>query len=143
LSDSDERNDAPLVVVLSAGSKSERLGLARLNEKKIRLLNVSSGYEAAAEILTRVVSVLVFELSHLSNWHHRLLEIASRRKVPMVAFGTITGVLNGASLKDVHLTGAEQVKQIVEKILSEKSSKARPNDAETSIKSIEASIKDD
>ena len=143
MSGAEERNDSPLVVVLSAGSRFEKIRLSKLNERKIHLLNVSSGYEAAAEILTKPVAVLIIDLSHQIDRYDRLLEIASRRKVPVVAFGTITGVLNGAILKDVHLVGMEQIKQIVEKILSERSNNAQMSQTDASTEPIEATAKKD
>jgi len=143
LSGAEERNNSPLVVVLSAGSRFEKIRLSKLNERKIHLLNVSSGYEAAAEILTKPVAVLIIDLSHQIDRYDRLLEIASRRKVPVVAFGTITGVLNGAILKDVHLVGMEQIKQIVEKILSERSNNAQMSQTDASTEPIEATAKKD
>ena len=143
MSGADERNDTPLVVVLSAGSRFEKIRLSKLNEGKIHLLNVSSGYEAAAEIFTKPVAVLIIDLSHQIDRYDRLLEIASRRKVPVVAFGTITGVLNGAILKDVHLVGMEQIKQIVEKILSERSDTAQMSRTDAATESIETSVKKD
>ena len=126
---------APLVLILSAGGRSDRLDLARPDDTDIHFINVSSGYEAAAEMLARPVCVLVIDLAHLAGRHERLLEIASQLKVPVVAFGTITGVLDGALMKDVHLVGREKVKQVVEKIISEKPSKAPANDAEATIES--------
>ena len=143
MSGAEERNDSPLVVVLSAGSRFEKIRLSKLNERKIHLLNVSSGYEAAAEILTKPVAVLIIDLSHQIDRYDRLLEIASRRKVPVVAFGTITGVLNGAILKDVHLVGMEQIMQIVEKILSERSNNAQMSQTDASTEPIEATAKKD
>lgn len=67
-------------------------------------LRVASGYEAAAELLADGADLLVVDLARLSAAHVPLLDLARRRAVPVLAFGTPRADIS--DLSHVRLTTA-------------------------------------
>jgi len=61
----------------------------------------TSGYEAAAELLIAPASALLVDLGRITRSHVRLLDLAGRVGVPVVAFGAISATLSGATLAEV------------------------------------------
>ena len=77
---------------------------------------VGSGYEAAAELLSRPVSALLVDLAALPATHAGLLKLAAGLDVPVVAFGTVSASLDGSALAGVRLVGAEDVSDALREV---------------------------
>lgn len=78
----------------------------------------TSGYEAAAELLIAPASALLVDLGRITRSHVRLLDLAGRVGVPVVAFGAISATLSGATLATMRLVSAENVSAALAEVLS-------------------------
>jgi cell division septation protein DedD len=89
-------NDRPVVVWLATGQDE-------LPELAATIYRVGSPYEAAAEMLRRNVAALVVELPALPRRHLRLLEIARRHAIPVLAYGPLGPATSTEQLHGVQL----------------------------------------
>ena len=83
----------------------------------VDVVRVSSGYEAAAELLAAPASALVVELGCLTQPHVALLEMAQRLDLPVIAFGTISADLTDAHQRQLRLVPSQGLADAVRRTL--------------------------
>ncbi len=97
----------------------------------VEVLGTTSGYEAAAELLSGPSSALLVDLGRITAPHVPLLALAGRLKVPIVAFGTVSASLPASTFAAVRLVSAERVGEALEEVLSTRAAaKPQPRPAE-------------
>jgi len=95
---------AATVVVASPDSLLAQ-ELARRLGGQVRVIAVSSAYEAAAELLSGQAGVLVADLRLIHGPHTQLLQIARARQVAMLGVGVLPAGLTGDDLAGMTLAG--------------------------------------
>jgi len=116
----DSSRRCRIVALLPAGPVG-RLGLVDFESvanNGFSLVRTSSGYEAAAELLSGPTSVLLIDATMLTAAHVSLLNLATELKIPMVAFGAILTTLNGSALAGVRMVAPERVSETIHEFLS-------------------------
>ncbi len=92
-----------VIVLASPGAVNEPL------HPQVKLVEVNSAYEAAAELLREAPAAMVVDLGRISAMHVRLLALAGEKGVPVVAFGTICTELGGGALATVRLVARDRL----------------------------------
>ena len=83
----------------------------------LQFVRVSSGYEAAAELLSAPASALVVDLGRITPPHMPLLDLAAKLDVPVVAFGTVSSQFTSEQLSLLRLASAEGITETLREIL--------------------------
>lgn len=102
------------------------VGSARLGELKVpgvECVRVASAYEAAAEILAASTGVLVVDLRLVRGGHLRLLEIARRMNVEVLAVGTVPPDLTSEDLSGVRMMARADLPEAMQRLAKPPASK--------------------
>jgi len=92
----------------------------------VEVVRVSSGYEAAAEMLAAPASALVVDLGRLTQPHVALLEMAQRLDLPVIAFGTISADLTEAHQRQLRLVSVQGLAEALHQTLHIPAAAAAP-----------------
>ncbi len=95
------------------------VGSARLGELKVpgvECVRVASAYEATAEILAASTGVLVVDLRLVRGRHLRLLEIARRMNVEVLAVGTVPPDLTSEDLSGVRMMARADLPEAMQRL---------------------------
>lgn len=109
----DEADNSLVRVVVWVRDASWRRAARGLG---LRTVEVESGYEALAEMLTATAAVLVVELSLLSPRHVRLVEAARQRGVDVLGLGGLHPNVSVAALSGVRLVSSDDLAAAVERL---------------------------
>jgi len=107
-----EARRGPRVVVLASGMPADREAHVSVGE----YIGVPTAYEAAAEILSAPTAALVVELRLLAGRHMRLLEIARRMEVEILAVGAVPPGLTGEDLNQVRMMARADLPQALRRL---------------------------
>ena len=86
-------------------------------ELPVELVRVDSPYEAAAEVLSAPAVALVVDLRLLTPRHLRLLAVARRMEVEMLAVGALQMGMTADDLSGVRLTSRSELRESVETLI--------------------------
>lgn len=86
-------------------------------DEELQFIRVSSGYEAAAELLAAPAEAMVVDLGRITPAHAPLLDLANRLDVPVVAFGTVSADLASEQLSRIRLASAERITEVLDEAL--------------------------
>lgn len=98
----------------------------------VRYVYVSSGYEAAAELLAAATNALVVKLSSLTEKHLKLLDIARQRGVELLGMGS-ADELNADDLNGIKLTSPSLVHKKILALARRKSEQPKPTSPDTKL----------
>lgn len=100
------------VVLLSPGDSPTPT--APPPDDSLEFVAVSSGYEAAAELLASQAAALVVDLSMLTGPHLKLLEIARARNVDLYGLGSFPPGLSAEDLRGMRMVARSELSAAVE-----------------------------
>lgn len=103
------------VVVLARPPGRDVLALQK-QTPAIEVIGVSSGYEAAAELLVQPVCGLVIELDCLTERHVGLLRIARAEHVEIFGMGSFPAHLQAQQLSGVRLVSQEDLPELLQNL---------------------------
>ena len=107
------------------------------------VVHVTSGYEAAAELLTQSAAVLVVDLACLTPPHMSLLQVARRRGATMVGVGSLPGPANAESLSGLRLIARNDLPQALAALVAPpaKSAMQTPDEESASLPEAKETIR--
>jgi hypothetical protein len=79
----------------------------------LNCIHVSTGYEAAAELLVEPSMALVVELSSIAGKHLKLLEVARRCGVDVFGVGALPAELSSDDLSGVRLVSRKDLPELL------------------------------
>jgi hypothetical protein len=100
------------VALLPASAQPPRLG------GHVKFIRPDSGYEAAAEILSTPTRLLLVDLGKITPAHLGLLTLAARKRVPILAYGTVSAGMKGIDLSTIRLVAKDQIASAAAEMLS-------------------------
>ena len=106
----------PRVVIFSRGVTVD--GHSSLPDS-LQLVQVSSAYEAAAEVLCAPSLALVIELGALTRRHLGLLEVARGLDLEMIGVGALPAGMSAADLSGVRLVAAEALGESLRRLVED------------------------
>ena len=104
------------VLVLARDPSAVAVDLKELEASGLRCIRISSCFEAAAEALAAPALALVIDLGLLGSRQLRLLEIARRMELEVLAFGNMPAGLSTAELSRVRLISCRDLAQAVRRL---------------------------
>ena len=105
------------VIILARGARAAAGEFPGLDQAGAVCVYVSSAYEAAAEMLAAPAVTLVIDLGLLTTRHLKLLEIARRMELEVLAVGTAAVGMSAEDLSGVRLVSREDLAEAAGRLI--------------------------